>query len=219
VPVEECADGVAAQGGQLEPSRVRSGDEVAEDGPQRMVDLQRVAVGQHQQQGKRGDPAGEEPHEVQRRLVGPVQVLHDQYPRAGPECVERRREDLVLGRRAPEQAGHVGGQLVRHVTQRTERPRCAERVAHAPQRRCLQPLDEGAQQSGLADPGVAGDEDGGTPAGDGSSGMLFEHVEGMLALQQAHGPIVLCESGFSGSSGRRLRAVTARTAASPGRGS
>ena len=149
-----------------------------------MVDPHRVAVGQHQQQGQRRDPAGEEPHEVERRLVGPVQVLHHEHARAGTQGVEHRREDLVLGRGAAQQCGHRRAQLVRDVAQRAERAGGAQRVAHAPQRlRVAGPLDEGAQQDGLADARLAGDEDDGAVAGGGAASPLLEHVEGMLTLQ------------------------------------
>ena len=105
-PSTSAATADRLSGVSCSAARARRGDQVAEDRAQRMVDPHRVAVGQHQQQGQRRDPAGEEPHEVERRLVGPVQVLHHEHARAGTQGVEHRREDLVLGRGAAQQRGH-----------------------------------------------------------------------------------------------------------------
>jgi len=46
--------------------------------------------------------------------------------------------------------------------------------------------DEGAQENGLADAGVAGDEHDGALPGAGATGALDEHVQGMLALEEWH---------------------------------
>ena len=164
VSVEERGDRGPAQRGQLQPARVRRADEVAEDRAERVVGAERVAVRQHEQQRQRSDPAGEEPHEVERRLVRPVQVLDDEHARAGAQGVEHRGEDLVLGGGAAQQGGDVGAELVRDVAERAERAGRAQRVAHAPQRLRLRPrpLDEGAQEDGLADARLAGDEDDAT---------------------------------------------------------
>ncbi len=48
------------------------------------------------------------------------------------------------------------------------------------------PLDEGAQQNGLADARLAGDEHDGAMTCEGTTSAVIEHVEGMLALQQPH---------------------------------
>jgi len=186
VSVDERGDGRPTQRGQLHAARARRGDQVAEDRAQRMVDPHRVAIGQHQQQGQARDPAGEEPHEVERRLVGPVQVLHHEHSRTRTQGVEHRREDLVLGRGAAQQCGHRRAQLVRDVAQRPQRAGGAQRVAHAPQRLRARLLDEGAQQDGLADARLAGDEDDGAVAGDGAASALVEQVKGVLAFQELH---------------------------------
>jgi hypothetical protein len=47
-------------------------------------------------------------------------------------------------------------------------------------------VDEGAEEDGLADARLAGDEDHRPVTGDRPAGTLLEHVEGMLALQQPH---------------------------------
>ena len=99
VSVEQLGDRGPAQRGELHAARARRGDEVAQHRAQRVVGADRVAVRHHQQQRQRVDPAGEEPDEVEGRLVGPVQVLDDEHAGRGTQGVQHRGEDLVLGRR------------------------------------------------------------------------------------------------------------------------
>ena len=44
-----------------------------------MVAVELVAVGEHEHRGQVVDPAREEPQHVERGLVGPVHVLHDEH--------------------------------------------------------------------------------------------------------------------------------------------
>ena len=133
VTLDEPGDGRAAQRSQLQAAGVGRRHEVAENRPQRMVDGHRVAVGQHQEQRQGRDPAGEEPHEVQRRLVTPVQVFDDQDVRRPAQGLEHGGEDLVLRRPRLQQSGHRGVELRRHVAQWAERARGDQRIAHSPQ--------------------------------------------------------------------------------------
>ena len=161
VSVEQCGDRGPAQRGQLQPARVGLTHEVAEDGAQRVVGAERVAVGQHQQQRQRRDPAGEEPDEVERRLVAPS---------AGPR--RRTRAGGRAARRAPRRRSRAGRRVPRSRPATSGPSSCAtsrsgpsgrgraQRVAHAPQRLRTgpRPLDEGTQEDGLADARLAGDE-------------------------------------------------------------
>jgi hypothetical protein len=195
--LEEPAHGRPAQRGQLQAPGVGGGDEVAEDRAQGVVDADGVAVRQHHQERQRRDPPGEEPHEVKRRLVAPVQVLHDQRDRVGAQGVQHGREDLVLGRRrAVQQCGHGRVELVGDVTQRAEGTRRAQRVAHPPEHAMGAPhlRDERAQEHGLADPRLAGDQHEAAVAGHGSTCALVQHVQGMLPLQQQHAASLACRT-------------------------
>ena len=56
--------------------------------------------------------------------------------------------------------------------------------------RATELLDGGTQEHGLADAGLAGDEDDGPVAVDGAAGAVVDHLEGVLALQQPHRSMV-----------------------------
>ena len=130
--------------------------------------------------------AAQEPHEVQRRLVAPVQVLDDEHARPLPHRVEHGREDLVLRPGLVQRGRHRGPELGGDVAERAERAWGAQRVAHAPQHRYARPLGERPQHDGLADPRLAGHEHDRAPAVGQATGTVGERVEGVIALQQPH---------------------------------
>jgi hypothetical protein len=97
-----------------------------------------VTIGEDEKRGQLLDAAAEELREVERGVVGPVQVLHDDHGRAClvPEGVddggeERRARDLAVEQRAQRTRQHLGD-----VAQRPQRPRREQRVARAPQHTC-----------------------------------------------------------------------------------
>ena len=75
--------------------------QVAEEAAQRMVAVELVAIREDEHRGQVVDPAGEEPEHVERGLVGPVHVLHDEHGavRVG-ELVTERGVDLLAVARA-----------------------------------------------------------------------------------------------------------------------
>src|SRR5690349_17635615 len=98
---------------------------MAQHDPQRMgsADLL-VAVGTDEQYPGRTEPSGEEGQEVQRRLVGPVQVVDDQDPAQGidaPQSLQDGREERPSpGGLALEQYLDPGRQLRRDVDEGAE---------------------------------------------------------------------------------------------------
>jgi hypothetical protein len=188
VPVDQLGHGRPAQGGELEPARVRGTDQVAQHGAQRVPGAHGLPVGQHEQQRQRADAAGQEPHEVQGRLVAPVQVLDHQGARPGLQRVQHGGEDLVLDAGLAEHGRHLWPELAGDVAERAERARCAQRVAHAPQHRHRRLSDELAEKDGLADPGLPGEQHDRAPARSRAAGTVAEDREGMVALEQAHAP-------------------------------
>ena len=186
VPADELRNGRPAQRGELQPPRVRRADEVAQHRAQRVRGPDGVPVGQHEQQRQSGDAAGEEPDEVERGLVAPVQVFDDEGTGPAAQCLEHGGEDLVLGHRLPQHGRHRGADLAGDVAERAERAGSAQGVAHAPQHRHRRLLDELPQQDGLADARLPGDEHHRAAAVHGAAGSVAEHVKGMVALQQPH---------------------------------
>ncbi len=182
VLADQLGDGRPTQRGELQPPRVRRADEVAQNRAQRMRGRDGVPVGHHQQHRQSGDAAGEKPHQVERGLVAPVQVLDDERTRPGAQCLEHGGEDLVLGDRLPQRDRHRGADLAGDVAERSERAGGAQRVAHAPQHRHRRLLGELPQQDGLADARFPSDEHQRAAALGGAAGAIAEDVEGMVAL-------------------------------------
>ena len=168
------AHGVAAEAAQHTLERVRPGDVV---GP----------VGQQQQRGQVVDAPPDVAQQVQGRAVGPVHVLDGQHrrPVRGGQLLEDGREDL---------AGVVGGQgggegpadVPDRVAERTERARREQVVAGTSEHPArTQRAGERAHQAGLADPGLAGDEDDRSgPVGRAVEGGV-EHPQLGVAFEQA----------------------------------
>jgi hypothetical protein len=187
VRADQLGDGRAAQRGELQPPRVGRGDEITEHGAQRVGGPDGLPVRQHEQQRQRADAAAQEPHEVQRRLVAPVQILDDEHPRPAPKCVEGGGEDLVLRGRLLQHRGDGGTEIRGDVAERAERTRSAQGVAHAPQHRYRSLLRERPQQDRLADAGLPGHQHHRTAAVGGAAGSVAQDCPREVALQQAHG--------------------------------
>jgi len=146
----EMRDGVRRQRGRLDPAHA-----LARERGQDAADLgQRLAAaGDDQAAGRAQQAAAEQRHEVERRVVGPVQVLDHQHG-AGGELVERGVEDRLTA--AVDHRLQAAAGLTGDVAQRAERARRDQRVAGAPQHRAVvQGLGERADQRGLADPRLA----------------------------------------------------------------
>ena len=146
-----------------------------------------VAVGDDEDRGQVRDVPAGVPQHVQRRLVGPVHVLDDQHARAGEHVEDRREHGLpvVPGERRGQRTTGVGGR----VAQRAQRAR-REQVVAGPDEQPGAPArvaQEGADQAGLADPGVAVDEDDAAAPGQGRSQRLVEDPQLGRAFPQDDG--------------------------------
>ena len=121
-----------------------------------------VAVGRQHERRQRLDPAGEQAHDVERGLVGPVQILqHDDARRPPAELARERRDDIGAARRPPRRRrassppascamSSERPERTRRVTARRTRP--TARGA----RRC--PAQNARTSVVLPMPGLAGDE-------------------------------------------------------------
>jgi hypothetical protein len=120
-----------------------------------------IAVAGHHQRRHRLHPAGEQPQDVQGRLVGPVHVLENEHARDPRAQLLGQRRHHRVGHRATRHdrlqlaAGRLGD-----LQERPERARREERVAGAPEDppRLAAPLAEPPQEGRLADPGLAADQ-------------------------------------------------------------
>ena len=151
----EPGDGLERERRHDEPLDGASGGEVADEEAKRMRPGQLVvAVRAEDEQPRSVRAARQQPHRVERRLVGPVQVLeHDDGRLARAGRVEQRSGDLMRGRASVDRLGERTAELVRDVDERAERPRGGERVAGAPRhsRHTVDLGAEGPRERRLAD--------------------------------------------------------------------
>ena len=107
------------------------------------------------QPGRAHEAPPEQRHEVERGVVGPVQVLDDQHGGAG-ERVQRRAQHVLARAVAVERLQHRAAEGPGDVAQRAERARRDQRVARAPEHAPLvQRLGDRGHERRLADPRLA----------------------------------------------------------------
>ena len=117
--------------------------------------------------------------EVERGLVGPVQVLEDEHARTS-ELAEERRKQLVRPGGVVDQPLEVAPHRRGHVCDRPERARREERVAPAPQHLDAGRVGERPREGRLPRPGLATDEHHRAAA----RKPVLQHREGLLPLEQ-----------------------------------
>ena len=183
----ERGDRVRGERSQRHPLRGVTG-ELAEHDPQRVSAVELVvAVGRQHQRRDRLDAASEQAHDVQRGLVGPVQVLQHHDARRPAAQLRRQRRDEHGGRGAlRDDRAELAAGLLGHVGERPERTRRVQRVTGAPQQPDRStPRAERPHERRLADPGLTADEHQ-PPATVRTHGgeVLVEGVELRGALEQ-----------------------------------
>jgi hypothetical protein len=117
-----------------------------------------VAVGDDHQRRDCLQAAGEQAHNIQRRLVGPMCVLEDEDGRQVCAQLCPQRPDDFVGRRATDHKRlEPAPNALGDIEQGPERPRCEQRLACAPQHACpgSAVVAEPAQQRRLAHARVA----------------------------------------------------------------
>jgi hypothetical protein len=159
----ERRDRVTREPAQFQPAHGPGAGQLTEQRPQRMGPVHLlVAIGDGEQQWQRAHTPADEPHDVERRLVGPVQVLQNQDGRAlGLELGQQRRSDIMGLGTAIQLRLQVAVGGARDVQQRPQWARGEQWVTRGPQRphRPGQRAAEGAQERRFADPGLAAHED------------------------------------------------------------
>jgi hypothetical protein len=162
--------------------------QIPEHEAQRVVALQRVvAVGRDHQRRHPLHPPAEQLHDVERRLVGPVEVFQDDDGRL-PDRAAQRPEDLAGGCAALGHLRQLSAHLVGDVDQRPERSRREERLARPGQHPDgLLALAERTHDRRLADPRLAAEHDHlPAPAATNLREAVVELREVAIALQQLH---------------------------------
>jgi hypothetical protein len=136
--------------------------QLSEHDPERMRTVQLVvAVAGHDQGRHRLHPAGEQPQDVERRLVRPVHVFEDEHgrdPRA--QLPRERRHHLVRHRTTLDDRLELAAGPLGDGDERPERARREERFAGAPEdpRRSAVLFAEPPHERRLADARLAADQ-------------------------------------------------------------
>jgi len=146
-----------------------------------------LAESADEEERKLTQPASDDVQEVERRVVGPVQVLeHDDRPRlAAPQDGEKRLENTIPIAFIESRPERPGGPRS-DVRQGGERPSGHDAVAGSPER--LVPCSltaEGVDESRLADACLARDEKQ-APVPLSGAQVLGHPVEQGLAFQETH---------------------------------
>ena len=151
--------------------------------------LQLVVPVAHEEERRDGlEPSRQQTNDVQRRLVRPVHVLQHKHGRLAGELGDEGLVDVVwlrggeheLRERAPDHPGDI--------EERSQWPRREERVAGPPEDAgAPHVVCEAAEKRGLADSGLAGDEQHAPAPGDDIGECLRERVERDAALEELFG--------------------------------
>ena len=136
-----------------------------------------VPVRHDDQRSRRLCPAAEKTQDIERRLIGPMEVLEDgdrRPPRR--ELLHERREHRVGLVAGFDDILESAARRRRDVEQRTEGSRRVEGIARAPEnpRLVTALIAEMADERGLADAGLAGDQCETTATGDDVREALVE---------------------------------------------
>ena len=121
-----------------------------------------VAVAGQDERGHGLDLACQQAHHVERRLVGPVEVLeHENGGASAGQLADERAGDLVRPSVARDELLELAARQFGYVEQGAQRARREQRRAGAPEdpRRVAPLIAELPNQSGLADARLAPDED------------------------------------------------------------
>lgn len=185
----KLTDRLSGQRRELQASHGIAGRKLAEHDAQRMVAVKLVAaVREHKEQSCVFRLTREDPHDIERRLVGPVHVLDDQDGRRdGTQRLDERDRDIERLGTCGDERLRLAAQFGHRLQQWTERPWREQRVARArqprdPARKLVAKL---SQQGRLADSCLAGHQQHPTTTVRGHlGGTSVQHPELIGSLQQ-----------------------------------
>ena len=155
--------------------------------PVRSVEFIVAIAGEHQR-GSRRDPGADQRQDVDRGLVGPVQILQHQHRRRpAAKLAKEGRRDLVRTFRSRDGALELTSDRLGDVEQRSERTRRLQRRTRAPHHaaRAADVVAEALEHRRLPGPGLAANEhQSAGRAGPDLAQQLCERGKLRLALQQ-----------------------------------
>ena len=137
-------------------------------------------------------PPAEEAEEIERGVVGPVDVFDDGDSRrqAPAQLTEERAEEPVAGgicrQQAVERAACLHGDVLQRAEGTGRRERVTDAAQHPPAAVRGGLLAETGDERGLADAGLAADAHEPALTGRGLAQPAVERVEVLVPLQQVH---------------------------------
>ena len=162
VGLREPSDGGGRERAELDPVDAGTRRELAEHGAQGVLAVHAVmAVARDDDRGDRLDAPHQQPQRIERRLVGPVDVLEYEHAwPARPQLPAQGRRNLVGHDAAGDDFLELAARVLGDREQRPQGTRGEQRVATAPQHACpvahIRP--ELPEQRALADACIAADE-------------------------------------------------------------
>ena len=106
---------------------------LAQHNPQRMCAAELVPVGDNKQRRKAFDASPEQRQNIERRFIGPMNVLQDNNRRRPPACLAHQHgHNLERPRAALERPGELSTCELRDVEQRSQRTCCEKRDRSRP---------------------------------------------------------------------------------------
>ena len=189
--LRQLADRGLRQRCELQPASAAA--ELAEHDPQLLGALELViSVAREHQRRHRGGRARQQHEHIERRLVGPVDILEHEH--RGPAALEvpaQGRRDLMRTRSRLDERLELASDRGCDVPERAERSRGSQRRAGAPEDPQSLRVAEAPQQRRLPDPRLAADEQDPPLRGGPHLGhMPLERRQRIAALEQRRRPEV-----------------------------
>ena len=186
-PGGERRHGVDGERVDGQPDDVARRRELPEHDVERMRSAEPFVAEARGDDGRRVlDPAREQAEQVERRLVGAVDVLdHEERRPLRCELAEERVGELVGSGVPAQRVGQLAADAAGDLDERAQRPRRLERDAAAPEDAGRMRADgHAAQERGLPDPRLAAHEHEPARAVRGVRERGFQRVDEMRALEQ-----------------------------------
>jgi hypothetical protein len=178
-----------------------------------------VAIGQHEQHRRPIEPPADVTHEIEGRGVRPVQVFeHEQRGLVAQPC-EQIREQAAIRLPRMQRPRNAYGQELCQIDQRSERPRCMQRLAACHQHAdgCGAAFGKSPDHRGLADARFARNKHDGAAAACCVPQRSFQRSERTFAFQQLHSTRSTHAGADCRSDGRRRAAEFSRVTPKAGR--
>jgi len=185
----EHPDRARRQRRQPHPPGGPLGGQITQNHTQRMTLPHLIVPVRHQHQHRHpAQPPPQEAHQVNGRLISPMQILHRHHGEDGRGKLGRERGEQPVPRRPPAaQPGQIPTGLRADIKQRAQRPRGQQAITGTPQPAGSPAATlERLQQRGLANPGLPRHQNQPAITTARLSRILGQRIQERRPLQQIH---------------------------------